>query len=130
LRVDIDLPAALGDAPFPPLLLISLVENAIKHGVEPKPGAAQVALRARALGDARLEVVVEDDGAGLSLGMGEGTGLANVRAQLLTRFGTAATFELSGRESGGVAARIVVPGGTLQKSPRGTPGKSPRGTPP
>ena len=110
LRVDIDLPAALGDAPFPPLLLISLVENAIKHGVEPKPGAAHVALRARALGDGRLEVVVEDDGAGLSLGMGEGTGLANVRAQLLTRFGTGASFELSGRESGGVAARVVVPG--------------------
>jgi len=111
LRVDIDLPTAIRDAPFPPLLLISLVENAIKHGVEPKPGAAHVTLRARALDPASLEVVVEDDGAGFSLGMGEGTGLANVRAQLLTRFGAGASFELTGRATGGVAARIVVPRG-------------------
>src|SRR6185312_9532168 len=109
LSVRLELPPALGAAPFPPLLLISLVENAIKHGVEPKPGPAQITLRARALADDRLEVVVEDDGAGLSLGMGEGTGLANIRAQLLTRFGSNASFDLVGRETGGVQARLVVP---------------------
>jgi len=111
LSVELDLPPGLGDAPFPPLLLISLVENAIKHGVEPKPGAAKISLRARSLDGGRLEVTVEDDGAGLSLGMGEGTGLANIRAQLLTRFGANATLELKSRESGGVTARIVVPRG-------------------
>jgi hypothetical protein len=108
LRVEIELPAALHDAPFPPLLLISLVENAIKHGVEPKPGNTRVTLSARLVQE-RLEVRVEDDGAGLALGMGEGTGLANIRAQLMTSFGTAATFELAARESGGVRAVIVVP---------------------
>jgi signal transduction histidine kinase len=111
LTVALDLPPELGDAPFPPLLLISLVENAVKHGVEPRPGPVQVTLRARALDADRLEVVVEDSGAGLALGMGTGTGLENVRAQLLTRFGAAASFELAGRESGGVRARIVVPRG-------------------
>jgi sensor histidine kinase YesM len=109
LAVALDLPEALRDAPFPPLLLISLVENAIKHGVEPKPGAARITLRARALDGERLEVLVEDDGAGLALGMGEGTGLANIRAQLVTRFGADASFELEGRASGGVTARLVVP---------------------
>ena len=109
LSVRLELPPALAAAHFPPLLLISLVENAIKHGVEPKPGPAQITLRARALADDRLEVVVEDDGAGLSLGMGEGTGLANIRAQLLTRFGSNASFDLVGRETGGVQARLVVP---------------------
>lgn len=112
LRVDIRLPPELRDAPFPPLLLISLVENAITHGVEPKPGVTRVWLTARTIDtiDTRqLEVRVEDDGAGLALGMGDGTGLANVRAQLRTRFGAAASFDLAGRESGGVVARLTVP---------------------
>ena len=97
LHVDIRLPAELQDVPFPPLLLISLVENAVKHGVEPKPGVTRVVLVARIVEEAgrkRIEVQVEDDGAGLKLGMGEGTGLANIRAQLLTRFASAASLEL------------------------------------
>ena len=112
LRVDIRLPAELHDVPFPPLLLISLVENAIKHGVEPKPGVTRVILAARSVeegGRKRLEVQVEDDGAGLKLGMGEGTGLANIRTQLLTRFAASASLELSERSAGGVMARLVLP---------------------
>ncbi|HKQ14648.1 MAG TPA: histidine kinase [Steroidobacteraceae bacterium] len=112
LRVDIRLPPELRDAPFPPFLLISLVENAIKHGVEPKPGITHVVLAARVVEDAQrkqLEVQVEDDGAGLKLGMGEGTGLANIRAQLLTRFAATASLELSERGAGGVLARLVLP---------------------
>jgi hypothetical protein len=112
LRVDIRLPPELRDAPFPPLLLLSLVENAIKHGVEPKPGVTHVALTARVIeeGDRKqLEVRVEDDGAGLKLGIGEGTGLANVRAQLRTRFASAASFELSESSAGAVVARLALP---------------------
>jgi hypothetical protein len=112
LRVDIRLPPELRDVPFPPFLLISLVENAVKHGVEPKPGVTRVVLAARIVEAAarkQLEVQVEDDGAGLKLGMGEGTGLANIRAQLLTRFASAASLELSERGAGGVLARLVLP---------------------
>jgi hypothetical protein len=112
LRVDIRLPPELRDVPFPPFLLISLVENAIKHGVEPKPGVTHVVLAARIVEAAprkQLEVQVEDDGAGLKLGMGEGTGLANIRAQLLTRFAATASLELSARGAGGVLARLVLP---------------------
>ena len=112
LRYELRLSPDLRAAPFPPLLLISLVENAIKHGVEPKPGPTQVVLSARVIEDRempRLEVLVEDDGAGLKLGMGEGTGLANIRAQLLTRFGTSASLDLSGRAFGGALARLVIP---------------------
>ena len=112
LQVDIRLPPELRDAPFPPFLLISLVENAIKHGVEPKPGVTRVTLAARIVAEGeckQLEVQVEDDGAGLQLGMGEGTGLANIRAQLLTRFASAASLELSERGAGGVRARLVLP---------------------
>jgi hypothetical protein len=112
LQVELSLPAELREVSFPPLLLISLVENAIKHGAEPKSTPTRVTLQARALaGDVtpRLEVSVQDDGAGLMLGMGEGTGLANVRAQLLARFGASATFELAQREGGGVRAALTVP---------------------
>ena len=57
LRVEISLPRELQDAAFPPLLLISLVENAIKHGIEPKPGATYVRLAARVIAEPRrLEV--------------------------------------------------------------------------
>jgi hypothetical protein len=108
LQVELRLPAELRDLPFPPLLLISLVENAIKHGAEPKPGATRVTLVARVV-DQQLEVVVEDDGAGLQMGLGEGTGLANIRAQLITRFGAAAQLELLERAFGGVIARLVTP---------------------
>ena len=108
LQVELRLPAELRDLPFPPLLLISLVEHAIKHGAEPKAGTTHVSLVARLEGG-RLEVCVEDDGAGLTLGMGEGTGLANIRAQLLTRFGNDAQLELLGRPHGGVSARLVTP---------------------
>lgn len=112
LHVDVRLQPELRDVPFPPFLLISLVENAIKHGVEPKPGITRVTLAARVVEEGerkQLEVQVEDDGAGLQLGMGEGTGLANVRAQLLTRFAAAASLELSERGAGGVLARLVLP---------------------
>ncbi len=112
LTTTIDLPRQLRDIPFPPLMLISLVENAIKHGAEPKMGATHVSLTAgtrEGLSGARLEVTVADDGAGLMLGMGEGTGLANIRAQLLTRFEESATLELATREGGGVLARLVLP---------------------
>jgi LytS/YehU family sensor histidine kinase len=112
LQTEIRLPDDLRTAAFPPLLLISLVENAIKHGVETKPGVTRVVLIARATGAPeceQLEVLVEDDGAGLKLGLGEGTGLANIRAQLQTRFGSAASLELSGRAGGGVLARLLLP---------------------
>jgi hypothetical protein len=108
LQVALRLPTDLRDLPFPPLLLISLVENAIKHGAEAKPGVTRVTLVA-GIRDGNLEVTVEDDGAGLTLGVGEGTGLANIRAQLLTRFGTAAQLELLARAQGGVIARLITP---------------------
>jgi two-component sensor histidine kinase len=112
LHVELDLPPALAELAFPPLLLISLVENAVKHGAEPKPGATHIRLAARESFECDrrcLEVSVEDNGAGLRMGTGEGTGLANIRAQLMTRFGSEAQLELVQREGGGVRARLLVP---------------------
>ena len=94
--------------PFPPLLLITLVENAIKHGIEPKPGPGRIEVRASRRGD-RLVASVVDDGAGLQPGLGGGVGLANVREQLSTRYGGQATFSLRSLAGQGAVAEIVVP---------------------
>ncbi len=97
---------------FPPSLLITLVENAIKHGIEPRPGAGRVDVVATREGD-RLRVRVIDDGAGLQPGLSTGMGLANVREQLAARYGTQATFALATGEAGhGVCAEIKVPVGS------------------
>lgn len=111
LAVTADLPPALADVPFPPLLLLSLVENAVEHGVEPKVGRVRIELAARQTdsgGAAELEVSVCDDGAGLREGLAEGTGLANVRGQLDLLFGADARLEIESRPSGGVRASIHI----------------------
>lgn len=100
--------AALRALPYPPLLLLTLVENAVKHGIEPKPGPGRIELHASRDGET-LRVGVNDDGAGLRPGIGTGMGLANVRAQLETRFGSRATLRLSGRDGAGVLAEIAIP---------------------
>ncbi len=112
ITVKTDIPDELQPMAFPPLLLISLVENAVKHGVEPKAGPASIVLRARLAGaepDRKLRVDIEDDGVGLSEGAGSGVGLANVREQLQHRFGDNASLTVQTLQSGGVRARIEVP---------------------
>jgi hypothetical protein len=108
----IDVPASLSELPFPPLMLISLVENAVKHGVERKPGPCTVTLTASdVLRDGRraLAVNVLDDGAGLGEGAGSGVGLANIRAQLALRYGESASLTLCNRDCGGVMASLTIP---------------------
>jgi hypothetical protein len=112
LRYSIDIPDDCRSLFFPPLMLISLVENAVKHGIEPKPGSCAIDIAARRKsfhGAESLEVSVLDDGAGLREGASGGIGLANIRAQLATRYQDRAELSLQGRETGGVAARIVIP---------------------
>lgn len=108
LRYVIEADAALRALPYPPLLLITLVENAVKHGVEPKPGAGCIRVRAWTA-DGTLHVGVVDDGAGLQPGVGGGMGLANVRDQLAARFGNRASLRLTGVAGGGAEAEIRTP---------------------
>ncbi|KAF1686776.1 sensor histidine kinase [Pseudoxanthomonas taiwanensis] len=107
---------ALRALPFPPSLLITLVENAIKHGIEPRPGPGRVEVRASGE-NGRLRVAVMDDGAGLQPGLGGGMGLANVREQLAHRFGAGASLHLEPRAGGGVVAWIEVPVAALAGVP-------------
>jgi hypothetical protein len=108
LTFAVDAPADLRERPFPPLMIVGLVENAIKHGVEPKAGPGHVDVRAL-VRNGELVIRVSDDGAGLAPGLGGGLGLANLREQLELRYGERAGFSLMGLRERGVLAEIRVP---------------------
>ena len=108
VEVRVDASEEIRAMPFPPLILLTLVENAMTHGIEPKPGPGMIEIIAGAAGDF-LSVRVEDNGRGLQPGTTPGLGLANVRAQLHDRFGTRARFEIASRTGGGVSACIHIP---------------------
>jgi len=94
---------------LPPVLLITLVENAIKHGIEPV-GRGSVHVQAWRRGD-ELHCAVTDDGAGLGGAASEGTGLglANVRRRLMARYGARARVALEPRSPRGARATIMIP---------------------
>ncbi|WP_457354159.1 sensor histidine kinase [Roseateles sp. P5_D6] len=113
LRVKLVLPAELGGLPIPPLLLQPLVENAIKHGLEPHVEGGELRVTA-ARDDKRLILEVADSGAGLATpgeltGVGTGFGLAQVKERLAQRYGDTASFALTPQTGGGSVARIEIP---------------------
>ena len=105
LRHSVEAPAEVRAIPFPSMMLITLVENAIKHGLAPKPEGGSIAVRAR-LDGRRLVVEVRDTGVGFQASSGSGIGLANTRARLLAIFGRNAELLLEANEPAGVVARI------------------------
>ncbi len=109
LSFSIEVDAELHDAEFPPMLLVTLVENAIKHGLEPA-GGGHIEVRARRRRNL-LEVTVLDDGAGFgtTASSGTGVGLVNVRRQLVARYQSRARLTLEGREPRGASATIAIP---------------------
>lgn len=112
LRVQVDCAPELREAAIPPLMLISLVENAVKHGIEPKKGPALIRVSAacrRDDGAAMLELSVEDDGVGFAAAAGSGIGLTNIRERLKHLYGDAAALSLRTGTAGGVVASIVLP---------------------
>lgn len=109
LRLQVEVAPALLGAPFPAMMLQTLVENAIKHGLEAKAGGGTVWIIAR-VHDGVLALTVADDGRGLSgEGGGTGIGLRNVRERLRLAYGSAASFTIVSNYPSGVAATISIP---------------------
>lgn len=108
LAFSVDIPAALRAYPVPPMMLLTLVENAIKHGLNPSLSGGLVRVSARREGE-RLILSVADTGVGFSPGSGVGTGLANIRARLAAQFGDRADLALANNELGGVTATLTLP---------------------
>ena len=112
-RLSFSVESQIADAAVPPLMLISLVENAIKHGIEPKVGAAHIAVKVSVIAiqeQPMLEMRVEDDGVGFGgHNSGSGIGLANIHQRLAAMYGDRASLLLKARPEGGVAAIITIP---------------------
>jgi hypothetical protein len=102
LSYRIDVPPELAALPLPPMLLQPVVENAIKHGIEPKIAGGEVSVTARRQGD-RLLLEVTDDGFGVRATRAAGStglGLANLRERLSTMHGVHATLAIEDRQPG------------------------------
>ena len=108
LKVVIDVPVDLREATLPPMMLLTLVENAIKHGLASLPQGGTITIRAERLGE-RLRVSVIDDGIGFPKGFGAGVGLANTRARLAALYGDEGSLTLDANPRGGVIAEIELP---------------------
>jgi signal transduction histidine kinase len=107
----IDVPETLKERAFPPMMLITLVENAVKHGVDPCCESGSITIRAME-DHGRLRVSVEDTGEGIRPKKGGGMGLANIRERLKALYGASARLVVEERAPRGVVASIEVPAGS------------------
>ncbi|HEY4082854.1 MAG TPA: histidine kinase [Burkholderiaceae bacterium] len=110
LRPVLDLPPELANAQVPPMLLQPLVENAIKHGLEPSIEGGELRISARREGS-KLLLEVADSGVGLSDAPSTGTqfGLHQIRERLATSHGANANLTLTANPQGGAIATITLP---------------------
>ncbi len=109
LALQIDVPESLHDVALPSMALQTLVENAIKHGLEPKPGGGTVWLLARE-SDGLVNLTVADDGQGFGgNSSGTGIGLKNLRERLRLTCGPEAAFALVSNFPSGAAATLTLP---------------------
>ena len=108
LRVQVDVSPNVEFAPVPPLMVATLVENAIKHGIAPRAAGGSVSISASSRAG-MLEIRVADDGVGFRARSGHGVGLANIRARLETLYAGAGSLELATNAEGGVTATTRLP---------------------
>jgi LytS/YehU family sensor histidine kinase len=108
LEVRVDVPAELEEVVVPALMVGTLVENAVKHGIAPRASGGRVSLTACRQGDF-VELAVEDDGVGFRAQRGDGVGLANIRARLEHWCGGTGRLQLAANPGGGVKATLRIP---------------------
>ena len=114
LATEIDVPDGLLSAEIPPMMVQTLVENAIKHGLEPKPEGGRLTLKAEIV-HGKLAVSVADTGLGFGRAASSGTtagtgvGLANIRERLQLRYGARASLTITENPGGGTRVVLAVP---------------------
>ena len=110
LQPQVTVTEGLYSADFPPMMLQSLVENAIKHGLEPKAEGGAITVSAE-VAHGKLAVTVADTGVGFAQAptAGTGTGLTNIRERLKLIYGDAAELRIAQNSPSGTRVTIVVP---------------------
>ena len=108
LAVQFDVPDFLGSAPFPPMMLQILIENAIKHGLETKIEGGRIEIGARVV-HATLQVDVRDNGVGFNPRADDGVGLANIRERLRLLYGKDGELVIETPADGGALVSIRIP---------------------
>ena len=108
LAVRFEVPDFLGSSPFPPMMLQTLIENAIKHGLEPNIAGGHIDVSAR-VDEATLIVDVFDNGVGFNPLSNDGVGLANIHERLHLLFGRDAELVIESPPGGGTRASIRLP---------------------
>ncbi|HEU4458257.1 MAG TPA: histidine kinase [Methylibium sp.] len=110
----IEVPEGLLSAEFPPMMVQSLVENAIKHGLEPKPEGGTLTVKADVV-HGKLALSVADTGVGFARSnkaaptAGTGVGLANIRERLALLYGARASLTVAENPGGGTLVTVTVP---------------------
>ncbi len=113
LTTEIDVPDGLLSAEFPPMMVQTLVENSIKHGLEPKAEGGHLSVKAE-IRHGKLCVTVADTGLGFAGAAGgetagTGVGLANIRERLSLLYGSKGTLTIANNPVGGTIVTITVP---------------------
>jgi signal transduction histidine kinase len=109
LQFQIDVPAALAGRRFPTMALLTLVENAVRHGIDPAEDGGHIEVGGRAEPDGGLRLWVADTGVGMAPQAAPGTGLANLRDRLAASYGAAARLALSEQAPHGLRAELYIP---------------------
>ncbi len=115
LTTDVQVPDGLLSAEFPPMMMQSLVENAVKHGLEPKAEGGTLSVKAEIV-HGKLRVTVADTGLGFGKAAtaGTGVGLANIRERLHLLYGNRATLVVTENTPTGTVVSISVPYSAVQ----------------
>ena len=108
LEIALDVPPPLERVRFPSMAVLTLVENAVRHGIDPSERGGRIEVGARRDGDT-LHVWVADSGVGLDPSAVPGLGLANLRQRLSALYGAGGRLELSEAPGGGLRAEIAIP---------------------
>ena len=119
LRVRLEIPEEAEAVPVPSFSLLTLVENAVRHGAAPRVEPTEITVTA-AVAPRELRLAVHDTGAGAApeeLAGGDGTGLARLRDRLLVLYGGRARLDLGAGAGGGFTASMVIPRGTAEEGP-------------
>jgi hypothetical protein len=120
LQFEVECATELRELSVPPLMLISLVENAVKHGIEPKKGQVHISVSAKKIdieGQEKLQLSVRDNGVGFGGNTsGSGIGLSNICERLKQLYDQDASLVLSAMDEGGVQACIYLPISSLSSA--------------